>query len=550
VHPLKARTHRIGFGGTNVRERSDSVAVPKIRGASANQAFWIAAGVLSVLSLLLRLWGIDRSTLWLDEVFTVDAVTMPVADLVAERLANTHSPAFFLLLKALPLPTDSLFWLRLPSAVFGALTVFVGALAGRALSDARAGLFAALVLATMPMLIAYGQEARSYTSLLLGVTVALWGAARIVRHPRLAAASLGSGAMARRRSGILALRMAWGALLAGCLWAVYMMTLGLFFWASLVAAFLFLFFTAPARYGRLARPFLRVQIVYVLLTIPLLAALASAIHSVAGAYFTEAPDFRQIYATTTNAFLFQFDDDRGIIWSQLPQTPDAWAGIRNGLLVGLVVLAAVAGIAGLRRRTGALAITLAAFLVPLIIIAFVSLNTPLWITRYLLVSTPAFCLILGAGLSTLARGWAGRAVVAVLFLVLILQLWAFEHRDRRNWGPLVAASATLKDHAILVPSWIQQAEIRHEWRRQGLPAEPPVVAGLEYAVPDFTTNVPPLAPSEAGSLRPDTTYILVWYAPESRAELAGRASCTLPRENGLVEVFPPVGGRSALCEGR
>jgi mannosyltransferase len=107
-----------------------------------------------------RLIGIDRDTLWIDEIKTALSISFSPGDLIQERLESAHSPAFFLLMKVFCIPSDSIILLRLPAVFFGVATAVVGVFAGRALAGPKAGWIAGLLLALTPALVDYAQDAR------------------------------------------------------------------------------------------------------------------------------------------------------------------------------------------------------------------------------------------------------------------------------------------------------------------------------------------------------------------------------------------------------
>ena len=89
-----------------------------------------------VLAAIPRIIGLDARPLWLDEVFTLQRVNLPAPALVVDSFTHHHMPSFFLLLAPLAPLGHPEFWLRLPSAVFGALAVVLvfliaGRIAGR-----------------------------------------------------------------------------------------------------------------------------------------------------------------------------------------------------------------------------------------------------------------------------------------------------------------------------------------------------------------------------------------------------------------------------------
>src|SRR3954447_4459391 len=96
-------------------------------------------------------------------------------DLLA-RYENTP-PLFYLLLS--PLPHGDEVWLRLPSLVAGVAAVPALYAAVRVLLGTRAALLSALTLAVAPYAVSFSNYARGFTLAMLGLVVALWGAARL-----------------------------------------------------------------------------------------------------------------------------------------------------------------------------------------------------------------------------------------------------------------------------------------------------------------------------------------------------------------------------------
>jgi len=130
----------------------------------------IAIG-LAALALLLRLWGIERQPLWLDEAMTAHIVHAPNG---LDHVHNTP-PLYYLLLRGwcawFGLGNGAL---RSLSAVAGALTVFASFHAARRAFGERAAIATAVFVTFSPIHVHYSQEARAYALLLLETTVALW----------------------------------------------------------------------------------------------------------------------------------------------------------------------------------------------------------------------------------------------------------------------------------------------------------------------------------------------------------------------------------------
>jgi mannosyltransferase len=150
---------------------------------------WMVAILL--LGLVVRLFRIDHQPFWLDEALTWQRVHLGVSGLVADSFTNRHMPTYFLLLQLLSqFVHSSDAWLRIPSALFGAMTAGVVFAIARRIGGRVAGLGAGLLLALSPLQVQYGQEARSYTLVTLLIAIALWGLLRLAQDPQRASLDL------------------------------------------------------------------------------------------------------------------------------------------------------------------------------------------------------------------------------------------------------------------------------------------------------------------------------------------------------------------------
>ena len=136
---------------------------------------------LIVLAAALRFPNLGLQSLWADEAFTADIAAAPLRDLL-ERVADTEStpPLHYALTWAWTrVAGDSEWALRALPALWGTLTVPAIYAAARAQFDSeRAGVLAAALAATSPILVWYSQEARAYALLVLLCTIAFWALAR------------------------------------------------------------------------------------------------------------------------------------------------------------------------------------------------------------------------------------------------------------------------------------------------------------------------------------------------------------------------------------
>lgn len=121
--------------------------------------FWIL-----ILGLILRLINLNQS-LWLDEAINILAAkNYSLINLLTKySIADFHPPGYFFLLWIWGrLFNFSEISMRIPSVIFGVLTIWLVYLIGKKIASKNFALIAALLLAINPLNIYYSQEARMY----------------------------------------------------------------------------------------------------------------------------------------------------------------------------------------------------------------------------------------------------------------------------------------------------------------------------------------------------------------------------------------------------
>lgn len=157
-------------------------------------------GLLTVAALALRLWDLGGRPLLSDESSSFYFSQLPLATLLGS-LCDPHPPGYYLLLRGAAALGQSESWLRLPSALAGALAVpltwAVARLAGAATLprtartahwSGQAGLLAAALVAFAPLAVWYSQEVRAYALLSLLTLGMTWAGLRWRLRPTLPAA--------------------------------------------------------------------------------------------------------------------------------------------------------------------------------------------------------------------------------------------------------------------------------------------------------------------------------------------------------------------------
>jgi hypothetical protein len=146
-----------------------------------------ALGAVTALGVAVRFAGLGLQSYHHDEIVTVARV-IPGSFrqmLHAVKVSESNPPLYYVLawVWAKAFGTSEV-GLRSLSALFGAATVPVGYLIGRQLTNWRAGLVLAALVAVNPMLIWYSQEARSYALLVFFGAAALFFFVRALESRR------------------------------------------------------------------------------------------------------------------------------------------------------------------------------------------------------------------------------------------------------------------------------------------------------------------------------------------------------------------------------
>jgi len=144
----------------------------------------IAVAAITAVAAALRLYDIGGPSLWMDEAFTAHYATVgwdAFVTLVSESQGNMS--LYYLSLRPWAALGDSEAMLRLPSAAFSIATVPLIYLLGKRLFGARAGIWAAALLAVHANAVSYAQEARSYSLLIFLVVASWWFLLRLLERP-------------------------------------------------------------------------------------------------------------------------------------------------------------------------------------------------------------------------------------------------------------------------------------------------------------------------------------------------------------------------------
>jgi uncharacterized membrane protein len=129
-------------------------------------SFWLLTAL--ALGFGLRLYGLARESLWLDEATSILLAQSDIPTLIRATAQDIHPPVYYLLLHFWVKLGASEFIVRALSACLGTLSIAVIFALGRCLFDEWVGVGSAWLLAVSPLHVWYSQETRMY------VLVTLW----------------------------------------------------------------------------------------------------------------------------------------------------------------------------------------------------------------------------------------------------------------------------------------------------------------------------------------------------------------------------------------
>lgn len=371
---------------------------------------------ITVLAAIVRISTLSFQSLWLDEVYTVVEAGRPWPDLLLALIHPQQAYPLYILGMRIwtALLGNSEFILRLPSALFGLISVPLLYRLGQRLFGWRAGMIGAGLLALSPLAVWYSQEAKAYALILL-LTIAAWLLLwEAIERPA---------------------RLTWWAFAGVTLLAL--LSHRLIAVLSIVGQISYVLYVA--RQGRFLRRHRRL-LVGLLVAILLLA--------VAGLWFVmgQSGASRQFSNTRRWGNLANTLSQFSLRISPEPPGPGQGPDRRPALRAFGVV--ALAGLAALfidlrspdRRRRRAVFV-LSFLLAPLGAFFLLYLIRPFYHERYLLGALPAYLLLLAVGIAALGR-WTARLA-----------------RDRAITFELVALTAALAySLALPLTSWHQVRE--------------------------------------------------------------------------------------------
>jgi uncharacterized membrane protein len=336
--------------------------------------FWLSLMTIVIVAALLRFYNLDSAPIWMDEAFTLQVSKQPLSVILFNEVDN-HPPLFYSLEHLWLAISPKLTLLRVPAALAGVTGVAIVGLAMRDLVSPRAGLLAAAILAVSTGHIYMSQDARMYTLLTLGLTIAVWG--------------LTGWAAEKSPNRVYSILY-----IAGASVAIYAHAISLICLAAMNLGVLIQFLVVDRAPLRRYRQWIILNLFVLVIALPWLAVLGTATVS--------------------------FPGERAYPTSQLPwffNNMVGYPGLPNGLrqVANLsIIITIIAGLARLRReRIHALVVVAGSILIIFpVVMALINLKLPIFVNRMFLPCSIAAAIIASATIDRLSSGlrfwaWAG-----------------------------------------------------------------------------------------------------------------------------------------------
>jgi hypothetical protein len=391
-----------------------------------------------VIAFALRVYRLDAQSIWWDEGHSIQMASAPLAQIPTLPGMDVHPPGYFALLHGwMAVAGRSEFALRYLSVLFSLVSVALFVPFARSLAGTRAGrrqgaaLAAGALAALSPLYVAYAQEVRMYTLVVLLAAASAYFQWRILQ-----------GRQAGRPAGWHT--AGYVATTAAALYTHYFTLFLLLFqnlaWLVWVA---FLQARGTGRRRSLA-VWLGTQAAILALFLPQLPLALRQTAAYANPNL-QSPAAAEFVARSWRAYTF------GPVGGQAAGQLPPW------LLAALAGLAALLSVATLRGRTragqaGVLLFLLGWLLLPLAVYFLVLLGRPSFEPRYMMFVTPALLLLWSWGLAgtripimRIERGWRWLGAVGVL-VILIMFAWG-------TWS-YFARAESYKDDSAGVAAWL------------------------------------------------------------------------------------------------
>jgi uncharacterized membrane protein len=374
--------------------------------------------LLVFIAIFLRLYHLDVQSLWYDEGVTARVSQLGIQELARWTANDIQPPLYYLLMSGWlrlfgPWAGNIAYLMRFLSAAFGVMLVPLLGILARKLWNDCAGLLTAFVVAVSPLMVYYSQEARMYAMLIFLVTLAAWWVVVLLDRSSYKGSKTQPGDEKWRLIYLALYALTGLAAMYTHYFAGFALLALVLYWGHV--------WLRESRNKRALAGFALANVVILLGYLPWLPAMLRRFQ-IDSSYWSGTLKMGEALMHTVNNFTVGatelFYEDAARAW---------WPWFGLAVIIWIVALI-------MTKRRGSqrpLALILHWLLIPPVLILFLAYRTPKFNPRYLLISWPAWALLIGGGAAALWQPdrwlqnrptwlrWAARiAAIATLLLVI------------------------------------------------------------------------------------------------------------------------------------
>lgn len=149
---------------------------------------WLTLTTVVFVGAILRIYQLGQESIWTDEGFTIWLSRQSVTQIIYVTSTWEYNPALYHLIIHywMNIFGSSEVSVRMPSVIFGLVTIYAIYLLGTLLFNRATGLISALLVALSTEMVRYGQEARTHSLMSMLSTLSLYFYVRLLQERRRA----------------------------------------------------------------------------------------------------------------------------------------------------------------------------------------------------------------------------------------------------------------------------------------------------------------------------------------------------------------------------
>ena len=371
--------------------------------------------LLAILSigLFLRIYDLGGESIWLDERESVRFASLNLSDIFF--LSERNPPLYNIILHWwINLFGDSEFSIRFPSVIFGSLSIFMMYKVGNQIFDKNVGIISSLLLGLSVFHIRYSQEARMYSLSFLLTLLSIYFFIRFFKN---------------RSCKVLISYILFSILL------MYSHIYGIFIIISQNIYLIVLFFSSKELFRLNIKRWILTQSLLIILFIPWIKIFIAQIFGVVkGGFWVPTPSLLSIVksfgAYSGGILLFL------LFLILLSFSIIKYEGIGNNIDRRNILKSIKSCYRKIRLlNINDILLLLVWLLTPIILPFTISLfSTPIYTTKYTIVASPAFYLLVAKGISNVSHKYLKSTIISIIIIISLVYVREYYIKiDKEQW---------------------------------------------------------------------------------------------------------------------